>query len=78
MSRRQVALERLRACISKGEAIIGGGAGVGLSAKMQEAGGVDLLILYNSGRYRMAGRGSLAVRTTSLVYNDHTETHRRV
>ncbi|EGN95622.1 hypothetical protein SERLA73DRAFT_95164 [Serpula lacrymans var. lacrymans S7.3] len=60
MSRRQLALKHLRECISKGEAIVGGGAGVGLSAKIQEAGGVDLIILYNSGRYRMAGRGSLA------------------
>lgn len=65
MSRRQVALERLRGSISRGEAIVGGGAGVGLSAKTQEAGGVDLIILYNSGRYRMAGRGSLAVRIPS-------------
>ncbi|KAG6376294.1 TIM-barrel-protein domain-containing protein [Boletus reticuloceps] len=60
MSRRQTTLERLRRSISRGEAIVGGGAGVGLSAKTQEAGGVDLVILYNSGRYRMAGRGSLA------------------
>ena len=65
MSRRQAALERLKSSITRGEAIVGGGAGVGLSAKMQEAGGVDLLILYNSGRYRMAGRGSLAVRVMS-------------
>ncbi|KAF9227743.1 hypothetical protein BS17DRAFT_774240 [Gyrodon lividus] len=60
MSKRQAALGNLRSSISRGEAIIGGGAGVGLSAKTQEAGGVDLIILYNSGRYRMAGRGSLA------------------
>jgi predicted TIM-barrel enzyme len=53
---------------------VGGGAGIGLSAKTQEAGGIDLIILYNSGRYRMAGRGSLAVRglpisakTSSLI-----------
>lgn len=59
-SPRAVALSRLRGCIRRGEAIIGGGAGIGLSAKSQEAGGVDLIILYNSGRYRMAGRGSLA------------------
>ncbi|EIW84826.1 hypothetical protein CONPUDRAFT_116995 [Coniophora puteana RWD-64-598 SS2] len=57
---RQAALRRLREHINNGEAIVGGGAGVGLSAKTQEAGGVDLIILYNSGRYRMAGRGSLA------------------
>jgi predicted TIM-barrel enzyme len=46
--------------IRKGEPIIGGGAGTGLSAKCEEAGGIDLIIIYNSGRYRMAGRGSLA------------------
>jgi predicted TIM-barrel enzyme len=43
-----------------GEPIIGGGAGTGLSAKCEEAGGIDLIVIYNSGRYRMAGRGSLA------------------
>jgi len=59
-SRRQDAIIRLRESITRGNAIIGGGAGIGLSAKAQEEGGVDLLILYNSGRYRMAGRGSLA------------------
>lgn len=57
---RDVILERLRAKLDRGDAIIGGGAGTGLSAKFQAAGGVDLLVLYNSGRYRMAGRGSLA------------------
>ena len=57
---RTTALARLRAKVDAGRPIIGGGAGVGLSAKAQEAGGVDLLIIYNSGRYRMAGRGSLA------------------
>jgi predicted TIM-barrel enzyme len=46
--------------IRKGEPIIGGGAGTGLSAKCEEAGGIDLIVIYNSGRYRMAGRGSLA------------------
>jgi predicted TIM-barrel enzyme len=46
--------------IMRGEPIIGGGAGTGLSAKCEEAGGIDLIVLYNSGRYRMAGRGSLA------------------
>jgi predicted TIM-barrel enzyme len=56
-SPRKIALDRLRDCIERGEAIIGGGAGIGLSAKSQEAGGVDLIIIYNSGRYRMAGRG---------------------
>lgn len=53
-------LARFRAMIRKGELIIGGGAGTGLSAKCEEAGGIDLIIIYNSGRYRMAGRGSLA------------------
>lgn len=57
---RTTALERLRATVASGRPIIGGGAGTGLSAKSAEAGGVDLLIIYNSGRYRMAGRGSLA------------------
>ena len=59
MSRTQ-ALERLRAQLAGGSAIVGAGAGTGLSAKCAEAGGVDLIIIYNSGRYRMAGRGSLA------------------
>jgi predicted TIM-barrel enzyme len=53
-------LRRLRAKIARGEAIVGGGAGTGLSAKCEEAGGIDLIVIYNSGRYRMAGRGSLA------------------
>jgi predicted TIM-barrel enzyme len=53
-------LERLRAKIAKGQPIVGGGAGTGLSAKCEEAGGIDLIVIYNSGRYRMAGRGSLA------------------
>jgi predicted TIM-barrel enzyme len=53
-------LERLRAKVAAGRPIIGGGAGTGISAKMSEAGGVDLLVIYNSGRFRMAGRGSLA------------------
>lgn len=54
------ALARLRATAAAGEPIIGAGAGTGLSAKCAEAGGADLIIIYNSGRYRMAGRGSLA------------------
>jgi predicted TIM-barrel enzyme len=53
-------LSRLRSKISAGQPIIGGGAGTGISAKMSEAGGVDLLVIYNSGRFRMAGRGSLS------------------
>ncbi|MXU64328.1 phosphoenolpyruvate hydrolase family protein [Oceanomicrobium pacificus] len=53
-------LSRLTAIIDAGRPIIGGGAGTGLSAKSEEAGGIDLIIIYNSGRYRMAGRGSAA------------------
>ncbi len=53
-------LDRFRAKIAAGKPIIGGGAGTGLSAKCEEAGGIDLIVIYNSGRYRMAGRGSLA------------------
>ena len=53
-------LRKFRAMIDRGEPIIGGGAGTGLSAKCEEAGGIDLIVIYNSGRYRMAGRGSLA------------------
>ena len=53
-------LKRFRAMIAKGEPIIGGGAGTGLSAKCEELGGIDLIVIYNSGRYRMAGRGSLS------------------
>ena len=53
-------VERLRAEVAAGRPIIGGGAGTGLSAKCEEAGGIDLIVIYNSGRYRMAGRGSLA------------------
>jgi predicted TIM-barrel enzyme len=53
-------LGRLQAKIAAGKAIVGGGAGTGLSAKCEEAGGIDLIVIYNSGRYRMAGRGSLA------------------
>jgi predicted TIM-barrel enzyme len=57
---RHEALERLHAQVAAGRPIIGAGAGTGLSAKCAEAGGGDLIIIYNSGRYRMAGRGSLA------------------
>ena len=57
---RKTLLERFRAKIAKGQPLIGGGAGTGLSAKCEEAGGIDLIVIYNSGRYRMAGRGSLA------------------
>ncbi|MGW7089314.1 phosphoenolpyruvate hydrolase family protein [Streptomyces sp. NPDC054871] len=57
---RKEALARLNSQVAKGNPVIGAGAGTGLSAKCAEEGGVDLLIIYNSGRYRMAGRGSLA------------------
>ena len=57
---RSEALTRIRKIISEGKAVIGAGAGTGISAKCAEDGGVDLIIIYNSGRYRMAGRGSLA------------------
>src|SRR6266568_2333514 len=53
-------LEKFRGMIAEGRPIVGGGAGTGLSAKCEEAGGIDLIVIYNSGRYRMAGRGSLA------------------
>ena len=58
-SRKQL-LEKFQAMIERREPIVGGGAGTGLSAKCEEAGGIDLIVIYNSGRYRMAGRGSLA------------------
>lgn len=57
---RENILARLREQVSKGKPIVGAGAGTGISAKCEEAGGVDLIVIYNSGRYRMAGRGSLA------------------
>lgn len=64
---REDALGRIRSTIASGSPVIGGGAGTGLSAKAAAAGGIDLLIIYNSGRYRMAGRGSLAGQ---LAYGD--------
>jgi predicted TIM-barrel enzyme len=67
MFERAALLERFRAMVARGEPIIGGGAGTGLSAKCEEAGGIDLIVIYNSGRYRMAGRGSLA---GLLAYGD--------
>ena len=67
MIARKDILEKFRAMIARGEPIIGGGAGTGLSAKCEEAGGIDLIVIYNSGRYRMAGRGSLA---GLLAYGD--------
>ncbi len=57
---RSVLLEKFREMVRRRQPIIGGGAGTGLSAKCEEAGGIDLIVIYNSGRYRMAGRGSLA------------------
>jgi predicted TIM-barrel enzyme len=60
MIARDTILAKFRDMISRGEPIVGGGAGTGLSAKCEEAGGIDLIVIYNSGRYRMAGRGSLA------------------
>ena len=57
---RQEILTRLRSLIDQGKPIVGGGAGTGISAKFEEAGGIDLIVIYNSGRYRMAGRGSLS------------------
>ncbi len=57
---RRTLLEKFQGMVARREPIIGGGAGTGLSAKCEEAGGIDLIVIYNSGRYRMAGRGSLA------------------
>src|SRR5215203_3709245 len=58
--KRDEIMARLREKVAAGKPIVGGGAGTGISAKMSEAGGVDLLVIYNSGKYRMAGRGSLS------------------
>src|ERR1700675_3205229 len=57
---RQELLAKYRGMVRRRQPIIGGGAGTGLSAKCEEAGSIDLIVIYNSGRYRMAGRGSLA------------------
>lgn len=59
LSRKEI-LASFRAKLARGEPIIGGGAGTGISAKCEEGGGIDLIVIYNSGRFRMAGRGSLA------------------
>lgn len=59
MTRQQI-LTKLRNQLDAGKPIVGGGAGTGISAKAAEAGGIDLIIIYNSGRFRMAGRGSLS------------------
>ncbi|MCA9248093.1 MAG: phosphoenolpyruvate hydrolase family protein [Planctomycetales bacterium] len=60
MFTREEILHRLRSRIDSGMPIVGGGAGTGISAKFEEVGGIDLIVIYNSGRFRMAGRGSLA------------------
>src|SRR5450755_4675730 len=57
---RRALMQHFHDMVRRGQPIIGGGAGTGLSAKCEEAGGIDLIVIYNSGRYRMAGRGSLA------------------
>src|SRR6516165_5126988 len=57
---RSTIVERLRRKVAAKRPIIGGGAGTGISAKWEEAGGIDLIVIYNSGRFRMAGRGSMA------------------
>lgn len=67
MSPRTEILDRFRAQVAAGRPIIGGGAGTGITAKSAEAGGIDLLVIYNSGRFRMAGRGSLS---GLLAYGD--------
>jgi predicted TIM-barrel enzyme len=64
---RSALVEKFRAMVARGEPIVGGGAGTGLSAKCEQDGGADLIVIYNSGRYRMAGRGSLA---GLLAYGD--------
>ncbi len=66
MSRQEI-LDRFRTQVAQGQPIIGGGAGTGITAKSAEAGGIDLLVIYNSGRFRMAGRGSLS---GLLAYGD--------
>ncbi|MFC6838099.1 phosphoenolpyruvate hydrolase family protein [Halomarina ordinaria] len=67
---REEALDGLRETVAEGRAVVGAGAGTGISAKFAERGGIDLLIIYNSGRYRMGGRGSLA---GLLPYGDANE-----
>jgi predicted TIM-barrel enzyme len=60
VEKREELMRGFRSMIAEGKPIVGGGAGTGISAKWEEAGGIDLIVIYNSGRYRMAGRGSLA------------------
>jgi predicted TIM-barrel enzyme len=69
MSRQEI-LDKFRAQVAAGTPIVGGGAGTGITAKSAEAGGIDLLVIYNSGRFRMAGRGSLS---GLLAYGDANE-----
>ena len=69
MFKRKDLLKRYQGMVKKGEPIVGGGAGTGLSAKCEEAGGIDLIVIYNSGRFRMAGRGSLAGWNLSLCFS---------
>ena len=71
---RKALLERFRDMVRRKVPIVGGGAGTGLSAKCEEAGGIDLIVIYNSGRYRMAGRGSLA---GMLAYGNANDIVRR-
>ena len=66
---RVATLTRFREMIERREPIVGGGAGTGLSAKCEEAGGIDLIVIYNSGRYRMAGRGSVSYTHLTLPTN---------
>src|SRR5690625_7461188 len=70
MSTRQEILQRFRKQVEEGKVLLGVGAGTGITAKSSEAGGADMLIIYNSGRYRMAGRGSLA---GLMAYGDANE-----
>ena len=72
---RETILARFRQKIAQGIPIIGGGAGTGISAKCEEAGGIDLIVIYNSGRYRMAGRGSLA---GLMPFGNHRNLQRQI
>lgn len=69
MTRTEI-LKKFREQVSNGIPLVGGGAGTGITAKSAEAGGIDLLVIYNSGRFRMAGRGSLS---GLLAYGDANE-----
>ena len=65
---RKTILEKFADMVARGQPIVGGGAGTGLSAKCEEEGGIDLIVIYNSGRYRMAGRGSATPTTWSSTW----------